>query len=55
MKTGYYTIEEIRGLNTVVFKELPNDAYHVDGADTLKVGQKIYLKRVYKQDAANVW
>lgn len=55
MKTGYYTIQEIRGLNTVVFKELPNDAYHVPRADTLKVGQRIHLQRVFKEAQADVW
>ena len=55
MRTGYYTIKEIRGTSTVVFKELPNDTYHVPMADTLQVGQKIYLKRVYRDKDANVW
>ncbi len=55
MRTGYYEIKEIRGLNTVVFKELPNEDYHVPRADTLKVGQKIHLKRVYKEKDADVW
>ncbi len=55
MRTGYYEIKEIRGSSTVVFRELPNDAYHVPRADTLKVGQKIHLKRVYKESAADVW
>ena len=55
MKTGYYTIKEIRGLNTVVFKELPNEDYHVPMADTLKIGQKIHLKRVFKESQADVW
>lgn len=56
MRTGYYTIQEIRQpSNTVVFKELPNEAYHVPRADTLKVGQKIHLKRVYREKDADVW
>lgn len=55
MRTGYYTISEIRGLNTVVFKELPNDAYHVPRADTLRIGQRIHLKRVYREKDADVW
>jgi hypothetical protein len=55
MRTGYYEIKEIRGSSTVVFRELPNDAYHVPRADTLKVGQKIHLKRVYKEKDADVW
>jgi len=55
MRTGYYEIKEIRGSSMMVFRELPNDAYHVPRADTLKVGQKIHLKRVYKESAADVW
>ena len=55
MRTGFYTIKEIRGLNTIVFKELPNEDYHVPRSDTLKVGQKIHLKRVYKEKDADVW
>lgn len=55
MRTGYYTVKEIRGLNTVVFKELPNDAYHVPNADTLVIGQRVYLKRVFRDKDANVW
>lgn len=55
MRTGYYEIKEIRGLNTVVFKELPNEDYHVPRADTLKVGQKIHLQRVFKEKNADVW
>jgi len=55
MRTGYYTVKEIRGLNTVVFKELPNDDYHVPRADTLKIGQRIHLKRVFKEKDADVW
>jgi hypothetical protein len=55
MRTGYYTVKEIRGLNTVVFKELPNEDYHVPRADTLKIGQKIHLQRVFKEKNADVW
>lgn len=55
MKTGFYTVKEIRGANTVVFKELPNDAYHVPRADTLKIGQKVHLKRVFREKDADVW
>lgn len=55
MRTGYYTVKEIRDLNTVVFKELPNEDYHVPRSDTLKIGQKIHLKRVYREKDADVW
>jgi len=55
MRTGYYTIKEIRGTSTVVFKELPNDTYHVPMADTLKIGQRIHLQRVFKEKNADVW
>lgn len=55
LKTRYYTIQEIRGKETVVFKELPNDAWHVPGSDTLQIGQKIYLQRVFNLNKANVW
>lgn len=52
-KTGYYTIKEVRGLNTVTFKEVKGD-YHVS-CDTLKVGSKIYIQRTNKSNLANVW
>lgn len=54
LRTRYYTIKEIRGLNTVVFKEVEGD-WHVPGSDTLNVGQKIFLQRVWSVGKANVW
>lgn len=52
-KTGYYTIKEVRGLNTVTFKEVKGD-YHVP-VDTLRIGSKIFIKRTTNRNLANVW
>ena len=54
MKSGFYTIKEIRPLNTVVLKEVAGD-WHIPFSDTLKVGQKIYLTRTKKDSLINVW
>ena len=54
MKSGYYTIKEVRGLNTVVLREVQGD-WHIPNADSLKVGQKIYLNRTKKSELVNVW
>jgi len=54
MRSGYYTVKEIRPLNTVVLKEIAGD-WHIPNADTLKVGQKIYLQRTKKDSLINVW
>jgi len=54
MKTGYYTVKEIRGLSTVVLKEVQGD-WHIPNSDTLKVGQKIYLTRTKVDSLINVW
>ena len=53
MKSGYYTIKEVRGLNTVVLREVQGD-WHIP-TDTLKVGDKIYLTRTKKDSLINVW
>lgn len=54
MKSGYYTISEIRGSNTVVLKEVSGD-WHIEGADSLRIGQKIYLQRTKETSKINVW
>jgi len=54
MRSGYYTVKEVRPLNTVVLKEVAGD-WHIPNADTLKVGQKIYLQRTKKDSLINVW
>ena len=54
MRSGYYTVKEIRGLNTVVLKEVKGD-WHIPFSDTLRVGQKIYLTRTKKDSLINVW
>ena len=53
MRSGYYTIKEVRGLNTVVLREVQGD-WHIP-TDTLKVGDKIYLTRTKKDSLINVW
>jgi len=53
MKSGYYTIKEVRALNTVVLKEVKGD-WHIP-SDTLKVGDKVYLKRSKTDSLINVW
>lgn len=54
MRSGYYTISEIRGSNTVVLKEVSGD-WHIDSASKLKVGQRIYLQRTKETNKVNVW
>ena len=54
MRSGYYTIKEVRGSNTVVLREVQGD-WHIPNADTLKVGQRIYLQRTKKYSLINVW
>lgn len=53
MKSGYYTVKEVRGSNTIVLKEVAGD-WHIP-TDTLKVGDKIYLQRTKKDSLINVW
>ena len=53
MRSGFYTIKEVRGLNTVVLREVQGD-WHIP-TDTLKVGDKIYLTRTKKDSLINVW
>lgn len=52
LRTGYYKVESVRG-NTVNFKGVLGD-WHVP-TDTLKVGDEIFLKRVFRDKDANVW
>jgi len=54
LHTGYYEIESVHGSNTVTFKKV-DGLWHVPGADTLKPGEKIFLKRVSHKQDANVW
>ena len=54
MKSGSYTIKAINGYNTVQLKEVKGD-WHVPNADTLKVGQRIYLNRNKDLAKINVW
>ena len=53
MRSGYYTVKEVRGLNTIVLKEVQGD-WHIP-SDTLKVGDKVYLKRNKNDSLINVW
>ena len=53
MRSGYYTVKEVRGLNTIVLKEVKGD-WHIP-TDTLKVGDKVYLTRTKKDSLINVW
>ena len=52
LKTGKYTIESVRGY-TVNFKGVNGD-WHVP-TDTLRIGDTIFLKRVFREKDANVW
>lgn len=52
LRTGYYQVEAVRGY-TVNFKGVPGD-WRVP-TDTLKVGDTIFLKRVFREKDANVW
>ena len=54
MRSGYYTVKEVRGLNTIVLKEVQGD-WHIPNSDSLKVGQRIYLNRTKKTELVNVW
>ena len=54
MRSGFYTIKEVRGLNTVVLREVQGD-WHIPNADSLKVGQRIYLNRTKVDSLINVW
>ena len=54
LHTGNYEIESVHGSNTVTFKKV-DGLWHVPGADTLKPGDKLFLKRVYRKQDANVW
>ncbi len=52
LHTGYYTIEGVKG-RTVNLKGV-NGLYYFP-SDTLKPGDRVYLKRVYRKQDANVW
>lgn len=54
MRSGYYTVQNINGSTTIQLKEVKGD-WHVPNADTLKVGQKIYLTRTKTDSLINVW
>lgn len=54
MRSGYYTIKAINGATTVQLKEVKGD-WHFDNADSLKVGQKVYLNRSKDLSKINVW
>ena len=53
MRSGFYTVKEVRGSNTVVLREVQGD-WHIP-SDTLKVGDKVYLTRTKKTEKINVW
>ena len=52
LHTGYYTIEGVKG-RTVNLKGV-NGLYYFP-SDTLKPGDRVYLKRVLREQDANVW
>jgi len=54
MRSGYYTVKNINGSTTIQLKEVQGD-WHIPNADSLKVGQKIYLNRTKKSELVNVW
>jgi len=54
MRSGYYTVKAINGATTIQLKEVQGD-WHVPNADTLKVGQRIYLNRTKDLAKINVW
>ena len=52
LKTGYYTVESVRG-RTVNLKGVQEDIYFP--TDTLKPGDKVKVKRVFREKDANIW
>jgi hypothetical protein len=54
MRSGFYTVKEVRGGNTIVLKEVQGD-WHIPNSDTFKVGQRIYLNRTKVDSLINVW
>jgi hypothetical protein len=52
LRTGKYIVQGVSGY-TVNFKGVAGD-WHVP-TDTLKIGDTIFLKRVFKENKANVW
>ena len=50
--TGKYIVTDVRG-RTVNLKGAAGDYYFP--TDTLKVGDTVRLKRVYKESKANIW
>jgi len=57
LRTGYYTVTDVRSytvnLKKMNGKEVPGD-WHVP-TDTLKVGDTIFIRRVFREKDANVW
>ena len=54
MRSGFYTIKAINGATTIQLKEVQGD-WHIPNADSLKVGQRIYLNRSKVDSLINVW
>lgn len=55
LKDGrYYTVEEVRGSNTITLKEVKGD-WKVPSTDTLNSGDRILVKRVFKESKANIY
>lgn len=52
LKTGKYIISDVRGF-TVNFKNVDGD-WRVP-TDTLKIGDTIFIRRVFREKDANVW
>lgn len=52
LRTGYYRVEAVRGY-TVNFKGVEGD-WRVP-TDTLKIGDTVFLKRVFREKDATVW
>lgn len=47
-----YTVIDVRG-RTVNFKETGGDWYV--NTDTMKIGDKVKVRRTFKQDSATIW
>ena len=52
LKTGKYIVTEVRG-RTVNLKGVKEDIYFP--TDTLKLGDKVRVKRVFRKKDANIW
>lgn len=53
LRTGFYKVQEVRGKHTIVLKGVTEPLYFP--VDTLKVGDRVYIQRVKRENKANIW